>query len=98
MAMVAPKALRVSCCIARAAFVVVVVTGAAWSVSCTELPAQTSGQADVLRVRREPFERQYLLSGELVAERAIDLVAPDVGIRPLEIRQVVENGAQVTAG
>ncbi|HEX2463127.1 MAG TPA: efflux RND transporter periplasmic adaptor subunit [Thermoanaerobaculia bacterium] len=97
MAMAAPSALLVGSCIARAAFAVVAVA-AAWSLSCTELPAQTSRQVDVPRVRREPFERQYLLSGELVAERAIDLVAPDVGIRPLEVRQVVVNGTQVAAG
>ncbi len=48
--------------------------------------------------RREPFEQRHLLSGELVAERAIDVIAPDVGVRALQIRRMVENGSQVEAG
>jgi HlyD family secretion protein len=76
----------------------VTAAAALWSTSCARLPAQTSRHTEVAVVRREPFERRYLLSGELVAERAIDLTAPDVGIRPLEIRQMVENGTQVEAG
>ena len=97
MAMAAPLAPRAGCCIAWTAFATAVM-GAALSLGCTELPAQTSRQLDAPRVRREPFERQYLLSGELVAERAIDLLAPEVGVRPLEIRQMVENGTRVAAG
>jgi multidrug resistance efflux pump len=47
---------------------------------------------------RQPATSSHLLTGELVAERAVEIVVPDVGLRPLEIRWVVENGTPVAAG
>jgi multidrug resistance efflux pump len=94
MAMAAPSASRGGCCIAWS----ILALTSALAAGCTRLPAQTGREAEAPTVRREPFQRRFLLSGELVAERAIDLLAPDVGVRPLEIRQMVENGAQVEAG
>ena len=66
--------------------------------ACTEIAARTEPGEDSRQARREPFLRRHLLSGELVAERAIDVIAPDVGVRPLEIRWIVENGSPVEAG
>jgi multidrug resistance efflux pump len=68
----------------------------AWSRA--ESPVQAVHDSDGPRLRREPFERRQLLSGELVAERAIDIRAPEVGSRALEVRRMVDNGSQVQAG
>jgi multidrug resistance efflux pump len=66
--------------------------------ACRELPVEAAPADQAAQVRREPFERRHVLTGELVAERAVTLVAPDVGIRPLEIRWMVDNGTPVEAG
>ena len=97
MVMAAPPSPGVRCCIALGALAIAVFTAGA-TLSCNPLPSQSSRDAGVPQVRREAFEQQYVLSGELVAERAIDLLAPDVGIRPLEIRRMVETGTQIAAG
>ena len=41
---------------------------------------------------------RHLLTGELTAAHAVEIIVPDVGIRPLEIRWAVVNGAPVEAG
>lgn len=41
---------------------------------------------------------RHLLTGELAAEKAVELVVPQVGIAPLQIRWLVDNGQEVAAG
>jgi len=48
-------------------------------------------------VRGALIER-HLLTGELWAENAVELLAPDLGIWPLQIRWLVADGAAVAAG
>jgi hypothetical protein len=47
---------------------------------------------------RAPSVSTHLLTGELIAQRSVAITVPDVGIRPLEIRWMIENGATVAAG
>lgn len=49
-------------------------------------------------VTRQSAANSLLLTGELAAERAAEITVPDVGIRPLEIRWMIENGTVVAAG
>jgi multidrug resistance efflux pump len=67
------------------------------SLACSPGPAATE-QTALLGVTRGALTSVQLLSGELMAERTVAITVPDVGIRPLEIRWMVENGATVAAG
>ena len=60
--------------------------------------AEPPGSSSAIRAERAPSVSTHLLTGELVAERSVEITVPDVGIRPLEIRWMVENGATVAAG
>ena len=51
-----------------------------------------------LEVRRAGFVRETLLTGELEAEQAEVLAAPDVNIWPLTVRFLAEDGATVKQG
>lgn len=51
-----------------------------------------------LEVRRAGFVRETLLTGELEAEQAEVLAAPDVNIWPLTVRSLAEDGATVKQG
>jgi len=51
-----------------------------------------------LRAEAQSARVTHLLTGELAAERAVRIRAPDVGVRPLEIRRMVANGTPVEAG
>ena len=74
-----------------AVFALLVFAGACAGIDSGREPAR---QAE----RRAPEPPRLLLTGELFAERSVAITVPDVGIRPLEIRWMVENGASVAAG
>ena len=57
-----------------------------------------SGPEEPLRVERRHLSQQHPLSGELAAESALEITAPDVGIHPLEILWLVRNGTPVAPG
>jgi multidrug resistance efflux pump len=66
---------------------------------CAGCSPQVSGASSPSpTVTRAPLIDRQLLTGELTAERAVEITAPDVGIRPLEIRWMVDNGTPVQAG
>ena len=54
--------------------------------------------SEELRVERGTFSERILLTGQLVAEEAVGLVAPNVNIWPLTIRFLAEDGIEVQAG
>ena len=51
-----------------------------------------------LQVRRGAFDSRLVLTGELVAENAVQLVVPNANIWPLQVRWLAEDGADVLAG
>lgn len=53
---------------------------------------------EALSVRRGSLIRQHVLTGELKAEDAYELVAPQAGVRPLEVRWLAQEGAEVRQG
>ena len=53
---------------------------------------------DALVVERGELVEEWVLTGELAAEVAVELVAPDVPVRPLEIRWIAEDGLEVRRG
>ncbi len=57
-------------------------------------PAPSAGPA----VTRGDLTVRMLLTGELKAEDAVPLVAPNVNVWPLQIRWLAEDGAEVAAG
>ena len=61
-------------------------------------PPERGAIGQDLRVTRDSYSAQHILTGELAAEHAVEITAPDVGVRPLEIRWLVENGTPVDAG
>ncbi|MCB1056036.1 MAG: hypothetical protein KDD11_11080 [Acidobacteria bacterium] len=66
-----------------------------------ELPRPSGpapGASATARVETGRLEPSLLLTGELVAERAVEVFAPDVSVRPLEIRWLAEDGSEVHAG
>jgi multidrug resistance efflux pump len=65
-------------------------------ISCTV--SREKPEEPTLLARRASPIHHHLLTGELIAERAVVITAPDVGVRPLEIRWMVENGTMVAAG
>lgn len=71
----------------------------ATSYACGSGRADTGALAsDELRVARKPVEDVFLLTGELKAVRSFSLAAPRGGERELQIRWMVEDGAEVAAG
>ncbi len=67
-------------------------------VGCSGNQADAGFAAESAVVSRGDLERQTLLTGELVAEDSAALVAPNVGIWPLQIRWLMEDGRPVAAG
>jgi len=79
--------------------------GAALALALVPLCACGSGRADTgalagdeLRVTRKPVEDVFLLTGELKAVRSFSLAAPRGGERELQIRWMVDDGAEVREG
>lgn len=60
-------------------------------------PGSARAAAD-LEVTRGDFAGEFVLTGELVAEDAVLLVAPNANIWPLTLRWLAEDGAQVRHG
>ena len=54
--------------------------------------------AEELQVFRGDFEHRFLMTGALVAEDAVALIAPNVNIWPLTVRWLAEDGAEVPQG
>ncbi len=75
---------------------------AAGSGGCGGGPDGARGGAasgpETLRVTRGSLIETILLTGEIEAARAEPLIAPDVGIWPLEVRWLAEHGSRVRAG
>lgn len=59
---------------------------------------QTPASNDALAVTRGSFQSRILLTGELKAEDAVQLIAPNANIFPLEVRWVAEDGIEVSQG
>lgn len=55
-------------------------------------------QGAELRVTQGPLVGRHLMTGELFAEQAAELIAPNVGQWPIQIRKLVENGIRVETG
>jgi HlyD family secretion protein len=51
-----------------------------------------------LRVEQRPLVVRHLLSGRLVAEQAVELSVPEVGVGPIAIRWLAATGSEVKAG
>lgn len=62
-----------------------------------ELPADPSDDVP-LRLHRGAVAPTLVLSGELEAERAVRVRAPNVGVWPLQLRWIVDDGAVVAEG
>lgn len=62
--------------------------------------SQASEAADPgdLQVVRGEFDDRILLTGELVAQQAVHLTAPNVNIWPMTIRYLADDGVTITAG
>ncbi len=67
-----------------------------WMVSCA--PEAREGSLGSLSAERGELVEEWVLTGELAAEAAVELVAPDVPVRPLEIRWIAEDGLEVRRG
>ena len=70
-------------------------------LACLSGPAVVSGEdgeAGELTVTRGEFAGRFLLTGELVAEDAVPLIAPNANIWPLTVRWLEEDGAEVAEG
>lgn len=73
----------------------------AWLTACSGSAAMEEGTAlsrEPLTVRRGGLAARVVLSGELVAEAAEQLVVPNVNIWPVQIRWLAEDGAEVREG
>ena len=66
---------------------------ASWACSVPEEMDQPP-----LLVLQEPLVVRHHLTGEVVAERAVDLVVPRAGPRSLQIRWLADHGSEVAAG
>lgn len=86
-------------CVAFAAFLLAATAGcggrATAGVAAGAADAVTAAPLAVERGRLMP---RLVLSGELVAEVAAQATAPNVGVWPLQVRWVAEDGAAVAAG
>jgi len=67
-------------------------------VSCPLEPPPEARLRDPLTATRGALVIRHILSGTLVAAQAADLMAPDVGIFPLQLRWLAEHGSFVRAG
>jgi HlyD family secretion protein len=67
-----------------------------WAGGCAETRGATSSVE--LRVVAKPVEDVFLLSGELRAVRSLSVGAPRGGENEMQIRWMVEDGAEVKAG
>ena len=65
---------------------------------CARTPLGAEPAGNELVLRRGDLVRRHLLTGELEAERAVDLVAPPVPNPPLEIRWLADQGLEVEEG
>ena len=65
---------------------------------CTSESKAGPSDALPLSVHRAPFHQRSLLTGELVAENAIELSTPNANIWPVPIRWLAEDGIEVKAG
>ena len=76
------------------------------ALALAALPACEAGRADTrataapaeLRVARKAVEDVFLLTGELKAVRSFSLTTPRGGEREMQIRWMVEDGAEVKEG
>ena len=66
--------------------------------SLGEPPSVVGSASSRLRVEQSNLRTRLVLTGELVAENASVAIAPAVGIWPLQIRWVAENGSEVDEG
>jgi hypothetical protein len=65
--------------------------------ACADARARAEAPAEDLAVRRGALRPRVLLTGELIAERAVQLKVPRVkGNSQLQIRWMAEDGAEVT--
>ncbi len=65
---------------------------------CLACGSAEAGGPPALEVTQGTFAPVVLLTGEVVAEDALPLVAPNVGVWPLQIRWMVEDGTAVATG
>jgi multidrug resistance efflux pump len=63
--------------------------------ACAERGA---AEQETLTLRSGTLHRQHLLTGEVEAEDAVEILTPDAPIQPLEIRWLAEDGSAVAAG
>lgn len=71
------------------------------AVGCARSPAAESGEAAPRAgelLRRGPFERRLVVSGQLEAERAADLQVPPTPAGNVQIRWIEREGTEVKAG
>ncbi len=73
---------------------------ASLAVACTGGSEATTEPEVVvpMRVVRGDLDRRILLTGELLAEDAVGLIAPNVEQWPLQVRWIAEEGLEVKAG
>ncbi len=69
-----------------------------WLAACSPGPGVTARPAATLIVGRGDLVVDHVMTGEIVAEDALDLTAPDVPVRPLELRWLAPEGSEVAAG
>lgn len=60
--------------------------------------AQVPDQGNAMTLHRGPFSQRHLLTGELVAEEATYLIAPNTNQWPVTIRWIAEDGSDMKAG
>jgi len=72
--------------------------GAGAAETGAAVPAAASARGSELNVRRGDLETTQLLTGELRAERAIDMVVPKMPSWQVQLRWMVDDGSEVHAG
>ena len=68
------------------------------SAGCTQQSEADTDRGAPLVVHTGPFQQRLLLTGEIVAESAIELTVPNANIWPVPIRWLAEDGIEVKAG
>lgn len=81
------------CSLALCCTAAVTLTGCSESSSATSTPS-----AKQLEVQQGQFSERHLLTGELVAEEGVFLIAPNTNQWPVTIQWLVEDGTEVQAG
>ena len=71
---------------------------AAGSTACAPESEANTERPAPLETHRGPFQQRLLLTGEIVAESAIELTVPNANIWPVPIRWLAEDGVEVQAG